>query len=208
MGLHLADYVVNETGFAADLGAEKFFDLVMPMCGHVPSVAVVIVTLKALRAQGGSPDGPVDRGFPNLARHSDNVRRWGVAAGRRAESFPGRHRRRSRAGARLLPHRSASRRRLSEGYGKGGEGMTRPGGEDRRRGGSRPIPSKSSRSTAPISAFEQKITESPRRSTARQSVAFKPAAKTAARNDSTRSATARCRSASPRPSTRSPTTPK
>ena len=57
MGLHLADYVVNETGFAADLGAEKFFDLVMPMCGHVPSVAVVIVTLKALRAQGGSTDG-------------------------------------------------------------------------------------------------------------------------------------------------------
>ena len=66
MGLHLADYVVNETGFAADLGAEKFFDLVMPMCGHVPSAAVVIVTLKALRAQGGSPDGPVEAGFPNL----------------------------------------------------------------------------------------------------------------------------------------------
>ncbi len=53
LGLHLADYVVNETGFAADLGAEKFFDIVMPMCGHVPSVAVMIVTLKALRAQGG-----------------------------------------------------------------------------------------------------------------------------------------------------------
>ena len=64
MGLHLADYVVNETGFAADLGAEKFFDLVMPMCGHVPSAAAVIVTLKALRAQGGSPDGPVDRRLP------------------------------------------------------------------------------------------------------------------------------------------------
>ena len=41
MGLHLADYVVNETGFAADLGAEKFFDLVMPMCGHVPAAAAV-----------------------------------------------------------------------------------------------------------------------------------------------------------------------
>ena len=64
MGLHLADYVVNETGFAADLGAEKFFDLVMPMCGHVPSAAAVIVTLKALRAQGGSPDGPVELGLP------------------------------------------------------------------------------------------------------------------------------------------------
>ncbi len=64
IGLHLADYVVNETGFAADLGAEKFFDLVMPMCGHVPSAAVVIVTLKALRAQGGlrtARDRPASR---------------------------------------------------------------------------------------------------------------------------------------------------
>ena len=78
IGLHLADYVVNETGFAADLGAEKFFDIVMPMCGHVPSVAVMIVTLKALRAQGGGPDGPVEQGFPNLARHAANVRRWGA----------------------------------------------------------------------------------------------------------------------------------
>ena len=79
MGLHLADYVVNETGFAADLGAEKFFDLVMPMCGHVPSAAVVIVTLKALRAQGGSPGRPGRRrGFPNLERHLDNIKRWGA----------------------------------------------------------------------------------------------------------------------------------
>jgi formate--tetrahydrofolate ligase len=89
MGLHLADYVVNETRFAADLGAEKFFDLVMPMCGHVPSAAAVIVTLKALRAQGGSPDGPVDRGFPNLARHIDNMQRWGVAPVIALNRFPG-----------------------------------------------------------------------------------------------------------------------
>jgi len=89
LGLHLADYVVNETGFAADLGAEKFFDLVMPMCGHVPSAAAVIVTLKALRAQGGSPDGPVDLGFPNLARHFDNLKRWGVTPVIALNRFPG-----------------------------------------------------------------------------------------------------------------------
>ena len=89
LGLHLADYVVNETGFAADLGAEKFFDLVMPMCGHVPSAAAVIVTLKALRAQGGSPDGPIDLGFPNLARHHDNLKRWGVTPVIALNRFPG-----------------------------------------------------------------------------------------------------------------------
>jgi formate--tetrahydrofolate ligase len=89
LGLHLADYVVNETGFAADLGAEKFFDLVMPMCGHVPSAAAVIVTIKALRTQGGSPDGPIDLGFPNLARHVDNIRRWGVTPVIALNRFPG-----------------------------------------------------------------------------------------------------------------------
>lgn len=89
IGLHTADFVVNETGFAADLGAEKFFDLVMPMCGHVPSAAAVIVTLKALRAQGGSADGPVDLGFPNLARHFDNLRRWGVTPVIALNRFPG-----------------------------------------------------------------------------------------------------------------------
>ncbi|HYB95295.1 MAG TPA: formate--tetrahydrofolate ligase [Vicinamibacterales bacterium] len=89
IGLHLADFVVNETGFAADLGAEKFFDLVMPMCGHVPAAAAVIVTLKALRTQGGSPDGPVDLGFPNLARHFDNLKRWGVQPVIALNRFPG-----------------------------------------------------------------------------------------------------------------------
>ena len=122
LGLHLADYVVNETGFAADLGAEKFFDLVMPMCGHVPSAAAVIVTLKALRTQGGSPDGPVDLGFPNLARHVDNLRRWGVQPVIALNRFPGdkdddldlvlKY-------CRTLQVEAA----LSEGYAKGGDGM-------------------------------------------------------------------------------------
>ena len=102
IGLHLADYVVNETGFAADLGAEKFFDLVMPMCGHVPSAAVMIVTLKALRAQGGASDGPVEAGFPNLDRHLANIKRWGAPAGRGAQQVRGRQRARPGSRARAL----------------------------------------------------------------------------------------------------------
>jgi formate--tetrahydrofolate ligase len=123
IGLHLADYVVNETGFAADLGAEKFFDLVMPMCGHVPSAAAVIVSLKALRVQGGSPTGPVDGGYPNLARHIANVRRWGVAPVVALNRFPG------DADADLEAVMAHCREMgveaaLAEGYTKGGEGMT------------------------------------------------------------------------------------
>jgi formate--tetrahydrofolate ligase len=125
IGLHLADYVVNETGFAADLGAEKFFDLVMPMCGHVPSVAVVIVTLKALRAQGGSTDGtgPVESGFPNLERHLANLSRWGVPAVVALNRFP------SDSDADLEAVRvfcagKGIEAAVSEGYAKGGDGMT------------------------------------------------------------------------------------
>jgi formate--tetrahydrofolate ligase len=125
MGLHLADYVVNETGFAADLGAEKFFDIVMPMCRHVPSAAVVIVTLKALRAQGGAADatGPVEAGFSNLERHLDNIKRWGATAVVALNRFP------SDAESDLEKVRAfcvsnGVAAALSEGYARGGEGMT------------------------------------------------------------------------------------
>jgi formate--tetrahydrofolate ligase len=123
VGLHLADYVVNETGFGADLGAEKFFDLVMPMSGHVPAAAAVIVTLKALRAQGGSPDGPVEAGFPNLERHVANLQRWGMAPVIALNRFAG------DTDADLETVLAHCRRlgvdaALAEGYMKGGEGMT------------------------------------------------------------------------------------
>ncbi len=123
IGLHLSDYVVNETGFAADLGAEKFFDIVMPMCGHVPSAAAVIVTLKALRTQGGSPDGPVESGFPNLARHLENIKRWGAPAVIALNRFPGDT---DADLEKVLTYcRSVgAEAALAEGYTKGGDGMT------------------------------------------------------------------------------------
>jgi formate--tetrahydrofolate ligase len=123
IGLHLADYVINETGFAADLGAEKFFDLVMPMCGHVPSAAAVIVTLKALRTQGGAADGPIDGGYPNLKRHLENLKRWGVPAVVALNRFPGDA---DRDLTQVLDYcRSlGAEAELAEGYAKGGEGMT------------------------------------------------------------------------------------
>ena len=128
IGLHLADWVVNETGFAADLGAEKFFDIVMPMCGHVPSAAAVIVTLKALRTQGGAPDGPVEAGFPNLARHLDNLKRWGVPGVIALNRFPGdtdADLQSVLAYCRSIGAEAA----LAEGYTKGGDGMTELAGK-------------------------------------------------------------------------------
>jgi len=75
IGMHLADYVVNETGFASDLGLEKYMDLVMPSSGIKPSVAVLVTTVQSLRAQG---DGDLERGFPNLEKHIAIIRGFGL----------------------------------------------------------------------------------------------------------------------------------
>ncbi len=75
MGLRLADYVVNEAGFAADLGAEKYFDIVMRTSGIKPSVAVLVATVQSLRAQG---EGSLTAGFANLSHHVNALRGYGV----------------------------------------------------------------------------------------------------------------------------------
>jgi len=75
MGVRLADYVVNEAGFAADLGAEKYFDIVMRSSGIAPAVAVLVTTVQSLKHQG---EGDLEKGFPNLLRHMQNLKRFGV----------------------------------------------------------------------------------------------------------------------------------
>jgi formate--tetrahydrofolate ligase len=84
--LGLADYVVTEAGFGADLGAEKFFDIKCRQADLKPSAAVVVATIRALKMNGGitksdlaQPDPEaVRRGGLNLARHLENVRQFGV----------------------------------------------------------------------------------------------------------------------------------
>ena len=66
IGLRLADYVVNETGFASDLGFEKYMDLVMPLSGIKPAVAVLVTTVQSVRNQG---EGDLERGFAHLEKH-------------------------------------------------------------------------------------------------------------------------------------------
>ncbi|WP_404369619.1 formate--tetrahydrofolate ligase [Sphingomonas sp. MMS24-J45] len=84
--LGLADYVVTEAGFGADLGAEKFFDIKCRQAGLKPAAAVIVATVRALKMNGGvakadlaTPDyEAVRRGGVNLARHIENVRGFGV----------------------------------------------------------------------------------------------------------------------------------
>jgi formate--tetrahydrofolate ligase len=75
MALRLADYVVNEAGFGADLGAEKYFDIVMQTSGIRPAAAVLVVTVQSLRAQG---EGSLEAGFANLNHHIRTLRGYGV----------------------------------------------------------------------------------------------------------------------------------
>jgi formate--tetrahydrofolate ligase len=75
IGLRLADYVVNEAGFAADLGAEKYIDIVMGVSGTSPSAAVLVTTVQSMRNQG---EGDLEKGFPNLQRHIQNLQHFGL----------------------------------------------------------------------------------------------------------------------------------
>ena len=84
--LRLADYVVTEAGFGADLGAEKFFDIKCRKGGLSPSAAVLVATVRALKMNGGVEKGDlgvenvaaVERGCANLGRHIDNLKQFGV----------------------------------------------------------------------------------------------------------------------------------
>jgi len=81
-GLKLADYVVTEAGFGADLGAEKFVDIKCRKAGLRPAAVVIVATLRALKFHGGAALADVsrenlaalERGLPNLERHVHNVR--------------------------------------------------------------------------------------------------------------------------------------
>ena len=84
--LKLADYVVTEAGFGADLGAEKFFDIKCRKAGLKPDCVVIVATIRALKMHGGVAKDDLkkenlealEKGFANLERHVENVRKYHV----------------------------------------------------------------------------------------------------------------------------------
>jgi len=81
LALKLADYVVTEAGFGADLGAEKFLDIKCRMAGLKPDAVVIVATVRALKMHGGVPKTELgkenlealEKGLPNLLRHVENI---------------------------------------------------------------------------------------------------------------------------------------
>ncbi|MBR2812601.1 MAG: formate--tetrahydrofolate ligase [Solobacterium sp.] len=84
--LKLADYVVTEAGFGADLGAEKFLDIKCRIAGLTPSAVVIVATVRALKMHGGVDQKDLDKadpqallaGIENLAKHIDSIKAFGV----------------------------------------------------------------------------------------------------------------------------------
>ena len=85
--LKLADYVVTEAGFGADLGAEKFLDIKVPVLGKHPDAVVIVATIRSLKMHGGVPKdklkdtedvAAVKAGFVNLQKHIENMQSYGI----------------------------------------------------------------------------------------------------------------------------------
>ncbi len=85
MGMRLADYVVNETGFASDLGFQKYMDLVSPLSGIKPSAAVLVTTVQSVRQQA---EGDLEHPFSNLEKHIAIVQSYGLPAVVAINRFP------------------------------------------------------------------------------------------------------------------------
>jgi len=130
LALSLADVVVTETGFGSDLGAEKFFDIVL-RTGDVPppDACVLVATLRALKLHGGvrldemseENVGAVERGFENLQKHIENLRIFGVPSVIAINRFPNDTEEEIKKAMNLC-HKEKARVALSEVYSKGGKG--------------------------------------------------------------------------------------
>ncbi|WP_035842233.1 formate--tetrahydrofolate ligase [Crocinitomix catalasitica] len=96
MGLTLSDYVVTEAGFGADLGAEKFLDIKCVSGGLKPKGLVLVATIRALRHHGGALKeeyntasvSRVEKGFENLAKHIENMQKFGLNPVVAINAFP------------------------------------------------------------------------------------------------------------------------
>ena len=135
--LKLADYVVTEAGFAADLGAEKFVDIKCRMAGLHPSAVVIVATVRALKYHGGVPKAELnnenlealEKGLPNLLQHVGNVKNvFGLPCVVAVNAFPTD----TEAELRLVEKRCNElgvNVALSEVWAKGGEGGKALAGE-------------------------------------------------------------------------------
>jgi formate--tetrahydrofolate ligase len=125
IGLKVADFVVTESGFGADMGFEKLVDIVCRSAGFAPSAVVVVATTQALKHHGGDPNGglpALERGAANLAENLRIVGELGFEAVVAVNRFPGDSSSEVDAVRRLALEQGAFAAEVNEGFERGGEG--------------------------------------------------------------------------------------
>lgn len=131
MGLTMSEYVITEAGFGADLGAEKFLDIKCVSAGLKPKAVVLVATIRALRHHGGATKeqyndinvGRVEKGFSNLEKHIENMKKFGLNPIVAINAFPTD----GEEEVKLIKERCTSlnvHAVVADGFAKGGEGMT------------------------------------------------------------------------------------
>ncbi len=125
VALKLADYVVTESGFASDMGMEKFFDIVCRLGNLKPDAVVLVATVKALKHHAGDPDGGMDAietGAANMARHLGIIREFGLNAVVAVNAFPGDTSDEVDLVKRIALEHGAYAAEINDGFMQGGEG--------------------------------------------------------------------------------------
>jgi formate--tetrahydrofolate ligase len=125
LGLKLGDWIVTESGFGADMGFEKFVDIVCRSGGFSPSLVVLVATVQALKHHGGFPEGgldPLERGVANLAAHLRIVRAFGLPCVIAVNRFPGDSDAEIDAARRLAGELDVAGVAVNDGFERGGEG--------------------------------------------------------------------------------------
>jgi formate--tetrahydrofolate ligase len=125
VALKLGEYVVTESGFGADMGMEKFFDIVCRVGELRPNAVVLVATVKALEHHGGEPGGgpaAIERGAANLERHLAIVREFGLNAVVAVNRFPGDSDEELELVRRLALEGGAYAAEVNDAYAQGGRG--------------------------------------------------------------------------------------
>ena len=127
VALKLGEYVITESGFASDMGMEKFFDITCRIGDLRPDAVVLVATVRALKHHAGQPEGgleAIEVGAQNLARHIGVVNGFGLQAVVAVNKFPTDTREELDAVRKLALEHGAYAAEVNEGFERGGEGAT------------------------------------------------------------------------------------
>ncbi len=127
VGLKLGDYLVTESGFASDMGMEKFFDITCRIGGLRPSAVVLVATVRALKHHGGNIEGgmaEIEGGAANMARHIGIIRHFGLQAVVGVNKFPTDTRAELELVKRLAVQHGAYAAEVNTAFEQGGKGAT------------------------------------------------------------------------------------